>query len=541
MKKIISVLIVFSLILSCFAPRALAIKVSTPIVYIGGQPDTIYKDRNNKDGGTYNTGDLSEEELNGITSGLRSALTKGLAGNWTDYCNGFYEAALPYYEPLKLDEFGDPINKTGYDCLKEEVVDKGITGRYGMYDYTFVYDWRLDPLSNSDELNTFINQILSATKKSKVSVVAEGIGAGTLLAYLYQYGSSKISEIVFVDAALGGSEVIGAMFADDMNMDASQLAIFVAEARRNIALLQVVKQNVDPENWENLVSVKAVRATYGKIYENVIPRIMREVFGTMPGYWSMVGDDYFDEALDTVFADYQYAYDYQAVIRMITTYHDNVYKNTKSILNQAKNKGVNLYFIANYGFHMVPIGAASDTQSDINTSVTSQTLGAITAAYNKTLGDAYITKAKANGEDMYISPDGVIDASTAFAKDHTWFVKNLENGDKPACVDDLITAIFAFSGYTTVFDLEAYPQYLYCSDDQKDLSAIDETGSSGYVEEQKEDASVTTFTFTGFLGFIRDFIQQIVDLVTSLIRFGQTTDFEQIGNDTTTQPAAANT
>lgn len=536
MKKIISVLIVFSMILSCFAPMAFAVKVSTPIVFIGGQPDTIFLDKNNEEGKTINTRELPKEELDKITSslssGLNSPLSKALAGNWTEYLDGFYTQAVKYFEPLMMDMFGDPINQTGYDCLKEEVVNKGITGRFGLYDYQFIYDWRMDPIENAVDLNDFINEILEVTGKRSVSVVAQGIGASTLLAYLSQFGYSKISEIVFVNAPLWGSEVYGAMLADEMDMKSDQVSIFVAEARRNIALLQLLKRNIDPESWETLSSVKATRAVYAKIYEKVIPRIMREVFGTMPGFWSMIGDDYFNNALDTVFDDYQYRYDYQVVIEKANAYHESIFKNTNTILNLASDYGINIYMIANYGFHMIPVGDNSDTQSDIYVSVKNQTMGAISAAYNKTLGSAYIEKAKENDEDKYISPDGEIDASTSYAKDHTWFIKNLENNEKPACVDDLITSILAFSGYTTVFDLKDYPQYLFCSNDREDLSATTDTGNSDYVDNQNEEESSGRLSLTGFIEMIRDFIRQIAELVMSLIRFGQTADFGQWGQDT---------
>ena len=145
MKKVLSVFLALTLLLACAAPMvASAARVSCPVVYVGGQESTIYSDKNDENSKTYYTGALPEEELTKITSGLRAALIKGmspLTGNWTDYEEGFYNAAIPYYSEIILNNKGLPINKTGYDCLKEKTLaNKGVNGRYGLTDYKFIYD-----------------------------------------------------------------------------------------------------------------------------------------------------------------------------------------------------------------------------------------------------------------------------------------------------------------------------------------------------------------------------------------------------------------
>ena len=66
MKKIISVLLVVSMLIVVLAPAAFAAKVtrvSTPVIFVGGQEDYIYSDKNDAESDTYLTGDLPKEAL----------------------------------------------------------------------------------------------------------------------------------------------------------------------------------------------------------------------------------------------------------------------------------------------------------------------------------------------------------------------------------------------------------------------------------------------------------------------------------------------
>ena len=81
MKKTISVLLACILLLGVMAPVALAAKVtrvSTPIVFVGGQEDYIYSDKDNKKSATYNTGELSEEALGDISDSIRTEYSEHL-------------------------------------------------------------------------------------------------------------------------------------------------------------------------------------------------------------------------------------------------------------------------------------------------------------------------------------------------------------------------------------------------------------------------------------------------------------------------------
>ncbi len=531
MKKLLSVFLAFCLVFIGIAPIMVsAAKVSLPVIYVGGQEEFIYSDKTDAESKTYFTGDLPEKELDAVTAGLRPQLVSAIAGNWEAYLEGFYEAAIPYYSEIILDNDGLPINNTGYDCLKEEtLVNKAVNGRYGLYDYKFIYDWRLDPCANAEELNDYVDAVLEVTGAEKVNIVAVGIGCSTVLAYMQAYGTEKISELVLDDAALNGSDVYGAYFCDDIKQDPDELAVFVAEARRNNQLLQMIKRNISPENWDSYLSVKATRAVYGKLYEITIPRIARAVYATMPGVWSLLSDAYYEDAIDTIFEDYEFAFENAILIEKLNNYHYNVGSKTQEILTAAVEDGVHVYNIVNYGFHMIPVNEKANKTSDVYISVESATLGATVADYGKTLIDEEAdadADADAVEENPYLSPEKDIDASTGFQPDHTWFIKNLEYNQKPAVVDDLITAILNFNGYTNVFDIETCPQYLYCTNDGLELTALGDTIEDDTETPGSEDPSETRPSgLAGFFDFIRRIINTIVSFVRNVISYGQSKPF----------------
>ena len=247
----------------------------------------------------------------------------------------------------------------------------------------------------------------------------------------------------------------------------------------------------------------------------------------MPGFWSLIGDEYYEDAIDNIFEDYEVANENAGLIEKINTYHYDVAVKTQEILDEAIENGVNIYNIVNYGFHMVPVNKKSNTTSDVYISVISQTLGATVAPYGTKLDEDYLAAAADEGNDAYISPDGEIDASTGFIPDHTWFIKNAENREKPEAVDDLIVAILNFNGYTNVFDLEDAPQYLYLSNDRTLLDPLQEGGNADQPVDPDDPTQQEqpTTVLGGFINFVNRIIKAIVELVRSIISFGQSNPF----------------
>ena len=131
---------------------------------------------------------------------------------------------------------------------------------------------------------------------------------------------------------------------------------------------------------------------------------------------------------------------------------------TEETLLKAKNNGVKISFVSNYNSGLTPVYEKANLNGDnvLEAELTSNF--ATIAPLGETLSKGYIE----NADKKYISPDNVIDASTAVFKDNTWFVK-----DAPHVAADYKTGFSEFTftlleseTQPTVDTFEKYPQFM---------------------------------------------------------------------------------
>lgn len=526
MKKIIAAVIVLSMLIVCVSPAFAAVKMPAPVVYVAGQTAYIYSDKNDIDSELYITNTLPEGLLEDTMNDLTRPLVKGLGtGNWDEYCDVLYNALAPVFSEIALDKNGEPKNDTGYDCVKDtEPTDRAVNGRYSLYDYRFIYDWRLDPCATADELNDYIIAVKAATGASKVNLACRGLGYSIVLAYLAEYGCDDVNELALYNVGLGGVDVCGAMFSGRLELDGDALVRFIETTDTDNVLLNFVKGSIGYLNSNGALAdpLKITERVYGKIYEKVLPRLLRENFGTMPGYWSLVGDEYYEDAIALNFGDEESAEQYGGLIEKLNNFHYGVFDNARAILDSALENGVHIYNIVKYGKQLVPVTENSAAQSDRLVSLYNQTWGATAADYGEdALSDEYLADLADNGTLDFVSPDACIDASTGFIPEHTWFIKNLDHDEMPECADALMAAAFNFNGYLTVFDFEDYPQYLFCSKEKTELHPLNGEGGSDYEESDLLFDWRENLTFTGVIQFFRDLILNITKAIIMIIRASQ--------------------
>ena len=64
---------------------------------------------------------------------------------------------------------------------------------------------------------------------------------------------------------------------------------------------------------------------------DIIPRLVGETFATMPGYWSMVEDEYYEQAKEVSLYSRGYTED-SRLVRRIDDYHYNVQNASENVL-----------------------------------------------------------------------------------------------------------------------------------------------------------------------------------------------------------------
>ena len=189
----------------------------------------------------------------------------------------------------------------------------------------------------------------------------------------------------------------------------------------------------------------------------------------MPGIWSLVGPDYYQDARKGVFSGYEEKY--ARLLEKLDNYDAKVRQRLVEIIDGAVAAGVKVANFPKYGdFQVQPICDTNNEIGDNSVSFKFASFGATTAKYGSTLSDKYIANAKKNGTDKYISPDKMVDASTvpASIRDTTWFIYGSEHRQFPDIIHDFMFKFLKADGNLTVFNDESAPQYMVYSGSERD-------------------------------------------------------------------------
>ena len=117
MKKIISVLLAVLMAFTCVMPAFASTGVEhLPVILLQGDGTQIYVPDENAPNGEKNVWDDLFEGVSGsgkiietVANILLPFLTEGLLfDKWDNYYNTFYEEIAPLFDPLRMDENGDP-------------------------------------------------------------------------------------------------------------------------------------------------------------------------------------------------------------------------------------------------------------------------------------------------------------------------------------------------------------------------------------------------------------------------------------------------
>ena len=102
------------------------------------------------------------------------------------------------------------------------------------------------------------------------------------------------------------------------------------------------------------------------------------------------------------------------------------------------------------------LSASGDVSTDGVLTTYSTSLGAIAAPPGETLSPALLTPLSR------VSPDGMVDASTGFLKDTTWFFKGQSHNDASFndSIQTLVARCLTDPAFTDVFSDPALPQFM---------------------------------------------------------------------------------
>lgn len=527
-RKAVKILSVFLAVCTVFLSASVGLVGASaadspiPTVYIEGSGSTIFADTNDRNSERLNEEVFSDEMVQNLVSQLAKPLLDAyLKNDFTEYCDKLVEVFAPYYSRMALDENGEIANGTGNKCLQKLPTYDKYNGGYGLFSYKMTYDWRLDPFETAKFIHEYIERVKALTGSAKVNIVCRCLGVNIFLAYVAAYGSDSINKCIIYAAGLRGFEYCGALFSGNVVVDSDSLERFAnSKITSDDETMRIIKAIIQVANSTFMLKwgIKEVMDFYYKIYENVLPRLMRESHGSFPSYWSMVPVEDYDAAIELNFGAEREKY--AKMIEKCDRYHNEVASRVDELINGMIENGVEVYNIVKYGYQLIPISEHSPYQSDNMVGVVSSSYGATVTELTKKFSDSYIEKAKENGTDKYISVDKTIDASTSILPDHTWFIKNLEHSNMPSSIEyDLFAKIFNNSNYMTVFDDPSHPQYMLYNSDSRSLSVLTEDNCVTDEEKrwQSDVSGSSALLFGKMIEALQKFIKMIFDFVQSIV------------------------
>ena len=436
-----------------------------PLIYVVGQGSPLYKyDANGVRQDVYPIQVPDGFIENAVKENIGIFAKAVITQEWEDFGETLRGILDELYGPLALNENGEPVD--GSFCYNEwqtQWIDPNrVDGKYPTERYTFFYDFRLDPWSLADDLHGYIEKVMAATGADHVALLGRCLGGCITAAYMKKYDGEYVTDFIQYCTALKGATVCSKLLSGDIYLDDDGIERFIYD-------FELSAEEVTNDLIQSFVTLFnkmygldflcwSVNNVWNDIYLDILPNMLLDTFGTWPGFWSMINDEDYLRAKDTIFhnADMD---KWAGFIDIIDNYHYNVQMKVDEDFRHYAENGVDIFNVAKYGFQAIPVNAPADMISDSTCSLYESSLGATVASLNTTLSDEYIGNAKANGMGKYISPDLQVDASTCLFPETTWFIKNISHKDFPDGIDTIFDRMINRDVYTIDSDPE-FPQYL---------------------------------------------------------------------------------
>ena len=502
MKKVLSLLLCAA-ILCCAAVPAFAEDGDcdcgfSPIIYVGPLGCTPVV----RDAGTENEQVLWKVDTKFLFANLKAVLpelNKAILLRDADLLGDALAAFVrACFGDLALDEEG---NSKANVTTPELNVPTGDTHGSDS-DYYFDYDFRLDPYEDADRLHAFIERVKELTGHDSVKLKCSSMGGVVLSAYLDKYGHDGVDVIICRCCPLWGTAVAGEAFCGKIEINSTALTRYGEDAIPYLetdfaddflegslyALLDVLK---------GAGIIDAICALGEKVVKDAGDKVFREalipIFGTLPGLWSLVPEEYFDEAVRFMNVPAEGGL------------HDKIYAYRNAMadiadhLNAAKNDGVKICLICGYNVQRTPLVTLWQSTSDGTVDTKYASLGAICGNVKEPLDDEYLNTLE---NRAYLSPDEMIDASACALPDNTWFVRDWLHCNGNAGIDELFRLVMT-SDEVSVKAFEAFPQFLEADDDADTVRPV--TGPPDTREMLKISP-----TYLNFIRFLFSVIKRLL-------------------------------
>ena len=397
-----------------------------------------------------------------------------------------------------------PEDFEGSENNEDEVgIVKALCRQYGAENvYFFNYDWRMSPLNDAVALNDFIENVKAEKGASTVTLIPCSMGGTVANAYLYKYGSSSVSKIIYSMVASKGLDMVGELFNKNITVSVDTVLEYFFSFEMGTVLVQTLISAVQAGLGYSMLGVgldaliaKLLNAVNDKAYSELLTK----TFANFPGIWAFVGDEYYESAKETMFGGNMN----RDLAALTDEYHNNVMNVAEQLMSRAQSN-TDIYIIAGYGYVGAPLTEHAREQSDCLIETKNEAFGATVAKYGETLGNGY-EAAGTNCSDAshrHLSTDGVIDATTGAFPEQTWFIKNNRHVGMNCETDCAGLLIFLTeTDRASVDSDENYPQFIELNPVTGEFTSL--TG------DEVEQTNKITHAFSRLIYVIRALIDTI--------------------------------
>lgn len=324
--------------------------------------------------------------------------------------------------------------------------------------YFFTFNLVGDPMDSADDLEEYIEMVKKQTGHDKVTLLPVSLGGTILTAYLEKYGHSKIDQIVNAVACLDGTDIVADFFAREWRLDDEYLYHEFME--------KIFIENSDGPALGYLINTLLhiiPRSGVNALLSGAISGILDTLMLNCPQFWAMLPSYRYEALAERYLTD-------KPVLRARTDSFQTARLNLKKNILDAVDDGVRVNSIAGanldlgeemYTYFNI-VASAEKVNSDGIVNLTSTTLGATGAAGKNTLADVDYEKNTycKNPAHNHISPDNMVDTSTAILPENTWvFLDQHHEVGYNDVVLNLAKAIILGEVTDVNDNPEMYPQY----------------------------------------------------------------------------------
>ncbi len=485
MKRFISILLVFSICLLSAIPAFANSDTeynhqectTYPVILIRGMDFgglTV-------DYGTESAAPAINADVSAIIISVLNAIGRGLITlSFDNTMEEILNCAYSIFERMSMDKNGDSLYNVGVPKYPQsadnyENLCSGEWGEYGMvrtcieklpdgHTYYLNYDWRLDPFVISDEINELVNRAISETGHDKVNIVCCSMGGLMTMAYLTEYGYENVNRCLFMSSTFCGAQVASDLLCGRLNITSDNLYNFItALVSDQPAVEFILKVFYKIGLFEGIEKIAEfiINNYKSEIYEDVLVPI----FCYMLPLWGLVQEEDYAAAKNFVFGD---KLEENAIFIAKADKLQAMMNNRTNLLNEMVDNGVEIAIVAHYDAPLAPVYENADFNGD-GTLETYQMSGFATVAkYGETLGEDYIPK-----NPKYLSPDRVVDLSTAIFPEYTYIIKGATHvgGNYGSEYADFLIWLLTYDGEFFAGASERYPQFMV-SDSELTLSGF---------------------------------------------------------------------